>query len=223
MDYKDIAHRIAWSYEYKGHEVAQANAIAQALTEAHAAGLAEGESIRSRLDTALAGLRVRLRALDCTCDDQCDEPCPRHADQMREQNLRIATEAKLAEYMGYVSKLNETVRLWKADSEALREERDRLVLAVDGHVVNLALREGECKAKAEVIAGLEAMLAALKAEWSKKLEEARAALDSAARTAHAYNRAFCYGAFEACPNCASWRKALAHLPEKGEPGKEAKP
>jgi hypothetical protein len=43
----------------------------------------------------------------------------------------------------------------------------------------------------------------------------REALDSAARTAHGYNKAFCYGTFEECPNCRKWRDALRPAEQGG--------
>ena len=109
MDMKELCPRC--SQEGKGAKRGHI-CICKALTEAHAAGVAQAESISA-----------------ITWRKKFEE-----------------AEAKLAEQKGYVSKLNETVRHWQADSAALRDERDRLVLAVDGHVAKLAVLTAELAA-----------------------------------------------------------------------------
>ena len=110
MDYKERLKVIIQSLGFAGSRMeTEMGAI---VTEAHAAGVAQAESISA-----------------ITWRKKFEE-----------------AEAKLAEQKGYVSKLNETVRHWQADSAALRDERDRLVLAVDGHVAKLAVLTAELAA-----------------------------------------------------------------------------
>ena len=79
--------------------------------------------------------RIAKHRLSCTCDDDSDEPCPRHHLWMREQDLRVKAEVALKE-------LEEKAR-WSA---TLALDMARQVKALDA-------RNAELKSEIDKISG----------------------------------------------------------------------
>lgn len=79
--------------------------------------------------------RLAKHRLSCTCDDDSDEPCPRHNLWMREQDLRVKAESALKE-------LKEKAR-WSA----------ALALDTEQQVKILDTRNAELKSEIDKISG----------------------------------------------------------------------